>query len=79
MELFPDPKKLGQQLKYADRRGFRVAVIAGGNEFAAGLCQVKDLRPARQRDVPLDFQADGIVAAIQALLAGTGENGPSSA
>ncbi len=33
VEVFPDPKKLGQQLKYADRRGFRVALIAGGNEF----------------------------------------------
>ena len=29
VEVFPDPKKLGQQLKYADRRGFRVALIAG--------------------------------------------------
>ena len=28
VELFPEPKKLGQQLKYADRRGFRVALIA---------------------------------------------------
>ena len=30
VEVFPEPKKLGQQLKYADRRGFRVALIAGG-------------------------------------------------
>ena len=35
VEVFPEPKKLGQQLKYADRRGFRVALIAGGNEFAS--------------------------------------------
>ena len=29
VEVFPEPKKLGQQLAYADRRGFRVALIAG--------------------------------------------------
>ena len=53
VEVFPDPKKLGQQLKYADRRGFRVALIAGGNEFQAGVCQVKDLQTGAKQDVPL--------------------------
>ena len=48
VELFPEPKKLGQQLKYADRRGFRVALIAGQDEFARGVCQVKDLQHAEQ-------------------------------
>ena len=43
VEVFPEPKKLGQQLAYADRRGFRVAIIAGQREFDAGTCQVKDL------------------------------------
>ena len=47
VEVFPEPKKLGQQLKYADRRGFRVALIAGGNEFEAGTCQIKDLARPR--------------------------------
>ena len=33
---FPEPtKKLGQQLKYADARGFAYAVIAGEDELAA--------------------------------------------
>ncbi len=43
VELYPEPKKLGQQLKYADRRGFRVALVAGEDEFAAGTVQVKNL------------------------------------
>jgi histidyl-tRNA synthetase len=43
VEVFPEPKKLGQQLAYADRRGFRVAIIAGQREFDAGTCQLKDL------------------------------------
>lgn len=63
-EVFPEPKKLGQQLKYADRRGFRVALIAGGNELSAGTCQVKDLRTATQQDVPLGE----VVAAVKRIL-----------
>jgi histidyl-tRNA synthetase len=66
VELFPEPKKLGQQLKYADRRGFRVALIAGQTEFESGKCQVKDLQRAVQQDVPL--QADIIVAAVREIL-----------
>jgi histidyl-tRNA synthetase len=44
IEVFPDPKPIGKQLKYADRKGFRVAVIAGPDEFSQGLWQVKDLK-----------------------------------
>jgi histidyl-tRNA synthetase len=43
VELYPEPKKLGQQLKYADQRGFRIALIAGSDELDKGVCQVKDL------------------------------------
>jgi histidyl-tRNA synthetase len=31
-EVYPEPKKLGQQLKYADQRGFLVALIAGARD-----------------------------------------------
>ena len=34
-EVYPEAKKLGQQFQYAERRGFRLALIAGSNEFAA--------------------------------------------
>ena len=54
VEVFPEPKKLGQQLKYADRRGFRVAIVAGENEFAAGNVQVKNLATDHQRNRPAD-------------------------
>jgi histidyl-tRNA synthetase len=67
-EVFPDPKKLGQQLKYADRRGFRVALIAGGNEFQAGVCQVKDLQTGAKQDVPLEANAASLIAAVQRIL-----------
>jgi histidyl-tRNA synthetase len=67
-EVFCDAKKLGQQLKYADRRGFRVALIAGGDEFQAGTCQVKDLQTGAKRDVPLTPDAAEVIAAVKALL-----------
>ena len=44
VELYPEAKALGKQLKHADRRGFRVALIAGSEEWQSGKCQVKDLR-----------------------------------
>jgi histidyl-tRNA synthetase len=68
VEVFPDPKKLGQQLKYADRRGFRIALIAGGNEFAAGTIQVKDLQKAVKQDVPLENDAASIIKAVKEIL-----------
>jgi histidyl-tRNA synthetase len=42
-EVFPDAKKIGSQFEYAARRGFRVALIAGPDEFAQHTWKVKDL------------------------------------
>ena len=43
-ELFlGNPKDLGKQLKYADQRNSRLAIIAGSEEFERGNVQVKDL------------------------------------
>ena len=53
-EVYVEPKKLGDQLKYADRKGFRYAVIAGDEEFAAGTVQVKNLAAQSQQTVPVD-------------------------
>jgi len=66
-ELFPEPKKIGQQLQYADRRGFRIALIAGERELAAGTCQVKDLASKTSAEVPLAE----IPAAVGRILAGS--------
>jgi histidyl-tRNA synthetase len=63
-EVFPDAKKLGQQLAYAERKGFTVALIAGDDEFAAGTWKVKNLATRDESTV-----ADGdLVAAVRALL-----------
>jgi histidyl-tRNA synthetase len=67
-ELFPEAKKLGQQLKYADRRGFRVAIIVGEDEFAAGTCQVKDLATGQSTTVRRDEGAEEVVATVMKIL-----------
>jgi histidyl-tRNA synthetase len=67
VEVFPEPKKLGQQLQYADRRGFRVAIIAGQREFDAGKCQVKDLATTQSIEAPLTDPA-ALVDAIRKCL-----------
>ncbi len=68
VEVFPDPKRLGQQLKYADRRGFRIALIAGEDEFTAGTCQLKDLGTGKKQDIPLEADATSLIAALKTIL-----------
>ena len=67
VEVFPDAKKLGQQLQYADRRGFRVAIIAGQREFDAGVCQLKDLQTTQASEVSL-LAEGAIVDAIRRII-----------
>ena len=65
VEVYPDPKKIGDQLKYADRRGFRIAVVAGGNEFEAGQVQIKNLAKRTSETVPLD---ENLAQAVRSCL-----------
>jgi histidyl-tRNA synthetase len=51
-EVYPARAKLGAQLKYAARRGYRVAVIIGENEWQAGEAQVRDLDRSESTVVP---------------------------
>ena len=52
-EVYPSARKLGEQLRYADRRGFEVAVIVGDSEWEAGTCQLKVLATKESREVAL--------------------------
>jgi histidyl-tRNA synthetase len=69
VEVYPEPKKLGRQLQYADKRGFRVALVAGDDEFAAGQCQVKNLASGESTTVPLADGVGSLVAEIRRILA----------
>ncbi|MCS7022700.1 MAG: histidine--tRNA ligase [Gemmataceae bacterium] len=64
VEVYPEARKIGQQLAYAEKRGFRWAVIAGSEEFAQGLWKVKNLSRREEIAVP-DAE---VVATLQALL-----------
>jgi histidyl-tRNA synthetase len=50
-EVYPEAKKLKAQFEYADRRGFRVALIAGPDEFAQGVWKIKDLAKREEATV----------------------------
>ncbi len=69
VEVYPEPKKLGKQLQYADKRGFRVALVAGDDEFAAGNCQVKNLANGESTTVSLAGGAGAVIAEIRRILA----------
>ena len=64
-EVSCDPRAIGKQLAYANRKGFRVALIAGETEFAQGAWQVKDLKAGQQTTVP----EAGLPEAIRQILA----------
>lgn len=67
VEVYPEPKKLGHQLQYADRRGFRVALIAGQREFDAGICQLKDLQSGQSVEASATDPA-ALVAAVRKII-----------
>ncbi|MFT7107609.1 MAG: histidyl-tRNA synthetase [Yoonia sp.] len=75
-----NPKNFGNQLKYADKRNSPVAIIAGGDEFAAGIVQIKDLILGAEmaksatleewKDRPSQYEVprDQLVAKVRAIL-----------
>jgi histidyl-tRNA synthetase len=64
VEFFPEPKKLGQQLKLASKRGIPLALVLGGDEFAAGTAQLKDM--AAETSMTIEWHGD--LAALAAAV-----------
>jgi histidyl-tRNA synthetase len=69
VEMYVEPKKIGQQLKYANRRGHRLAVIAGSEELEQGVCQIKDLHTGVAEQVSIQGGYDTLVRALKQKLA----------
>ncbi len=67
-ELYPEPKKLGKQLQYADKKGFRIALIAGDDELANNSCQLKNLANGESVTVSLNEEAGELLPALNNLL-----------
>ena len=65
-EVYLEPAKLNKQLEYANRKGFRAAVIAGDQEFGRNVVQLKNLSAKTAQDHSLE----GLVAAVRQLLKG---------
>jgi|TARA_B100000676_G_scaffold23884_2_gene21380 histidyl-tRNA synthetase len=65
VEVYPEAKKLGQQLKYADARGFGYAVIAGEDELGRDALQVKDLGTGESTEYPIASAAEALPAIIK--------------
>ena len=66
VEVYPEAKKVGQQFKYAEQRGFKAALIAGPDEFAQGVWKIKDLARREETTVP----AADVPNALRKLLVG---------
>ncbi|WP_341367201.1 histidine--tRNA ligase [Yoonia sp. BS5-3] len=79
-----NPKNFGNQLKYADKRGSPVAIIAGGDEFDKGVVQIKDLILGAEiaknatleewKDRPSQYEVprDQMIAKVREILDGQG-------
>ncbi len=80
-----NPKNFGNQMKYADKRGSPVAVIAGSDEFDRGVVQLKDLILGAQiaenatleewQERPNQFEVPraDLVAKVQEIINGQGQ------
>jgi len=75
VEFFPEAKRVGQQLKLASKRGVPAALLIGGDEFAAGTAQFKNL--AAQQSLTIDWHGDlrVLVDAVHSCLESMGRGG----
>jgi histidyl-tRNA synthetase len=71
VEVYAEAKKVAQQFKYAESRGFRVALIAGPDEFVQGVWKIKDLAKREETTVALCAVTDTIRKILDAANAQT--------
>ncbi len=64
VEVFLESKKIGQQLQYAEKRGFRFALIAGPDDFSRKKIKLKELASRQESE----FDEEVLVAQLQAML-----------
>ena len=74
VEFYPEARRVGQQLKWAAKKGFRVALVIGSDEFAAGTAQLKDMASGTSRTIDwhgdLHVLADAVHSQLEAIKAG---------
>jgi histidyl-tRNA synthetase len=52
VDVYPEPDKIGKQVKYASSRGIPKVAVLGEDEIARGVVAVKDMQSGEQRTVP---------------------------
>jgi histidyl-tRNA synthetase len=65
VEVYLERAKIGKQFEYANKKGFRLAITAGADEFSRGTVKVKDLAAQAETDVPLDQAAARVKLMLQ--------------
>ena len=63
---YPEAAKLQKQLKFADRMGIKIVILAGPDEMAAGTLAIKNLQDHTQVKVPVEMAG----SVINSMLAG---------
>lgn len=66
-EVYFEPKKLGLQLKYANKKGFALVIIAGSNEFNHSTVKIKNLKTGEEVTVSKDYIKENIGKQINEL------------
>ncbi len=59
-ELYFEPRKLGRQFSYADKKGIPIVAIAGPDEIDAGLVKLRRLRDGEERRLSISDLADAV-------------------
>ena len=63
-EVYLERAKIGKQFEYANKKGFRIAITAGPEEFARGTVKIKNLATQVESDVP----AGEIIPRVKSML-----------
>ena len=59
-ELYFEPRKLGRQFSYADKKGIPIVAIAGPDEIDAGLVKLRRLSDGEERRLSISDLADAV-------------------
>ena len=59
-EIYLEEKKLGAQMKYANKKGFQLVVLAGDDEIEKGVLLIKLMQTGEQIEIPVATMLESI-------------------
>jgi histidyl-tRNA synthetase len=69
-EVYLEPARLRKQFEYAEKKGFRVALIVGGEEAAGGVVKIKDLEARTEISRPRSAMVSSIADILKLQVGG---------